>query len=301
MGSQVIMKLQSMNFLRKLILLILFSTGINPANAQLGFGDEVDVFCAGMSGFESPPVYGVVNCAKCHNPGDNTKDRTEAYFLYKNNNKSPSQALCDIEAPPPPPTTCTDNDLDSFSIEGGVCGEIDCNDNDPAINPAALELCSDGIDNNCNMLIDTLDMTAVDCPKACNDADNDMFSPDGGVCGMVDCNDNDAAINPGAIEVCSDNIDNNCNYMIDTAEPSCPVVNPPADPIDPLIDAEMIKAKLKQLTMQIEALKDERKILKKQLEKIHKKKQHKKYENEDENDKYDVDEEDDEDQDNKDD
>ena len=297
MRGQAIMKSPHANLLKDLTLFIFILIGANAAHAQFGFGDEVDTFCAGMPGFENPPVYGVVNCSKCHNPADNGKDRTEAYSLYKNNNKSPSQALCNLEAPPPPPPTCTDNDLDSFSVEGGICGEIDCNDNDSAINPAAIELCSDGIDNNCNMLVDTLDVTAVDCPGACTDVDNDMFSPDGGVCGMVDCNDNDAAINPGAIEICGDNIDNNCNDMIDTAEPSCPVVNPPpVDPMDPLIDAEMIKAKLKVLTMQIEALKSERKALKKKLGKIKKNKKNKKDEDDDEDEVDELDEDDDNDE-----
>jgi hypothetical protein len=286
-------------FLRSLILPVFLLTGINSVHAEPGFGDQVDVFCAGMPGFENVTVYGAANCAKCHNPANKDLDQTEAFQLYKNNNKNPSQALCNLEAPPlppPPAPTCTDNDLDSYSVEGGMCGLIDCNDNDAAINPGATELCSDGIDNNCNMLVDTLDATALDCPVACTDTDNDMFSPDGGACGMLDCNDNNAAINPGAIEICDDNIDNNCNDMIDTAEPSCPVINPPpvdppVDPMDPPVDnAEMIKAKLKALTAQIKALKSEREALKKQLRGLKKNKKNKK---EDDDDKED--EEDDED------
>ena len=36
-----------------------------------------------------------------------------------------------------------------------------------------------------------------------------------GQCGSIDCNDADAAINPGAIEVCGNAIDDNCNGQID--------------------------------------------------------------------------------------
>ena len=62
------------------------------------------------------------------------------------------------------PTTCLDNDSDLFSPEGGVCGPIDCDDLDPAINPAAAESCDDGIDNDCDGAIDGQD-------SECNGAD----------------------------------------------------------------------------------------------------------------------------------
>lgn len=55
----------------------------------------------------------------------------------------------------------------------------------------------------------------------CTDQDKDLFSPDGGVCGPVDCNDADAAVNPGATEACSDNIDNDCNGKIDGNDAHC--------------------------------------------------------------------------------
>ncbi|MCG8428092.1 MAG: PKD domain-containing protein [Chromatiales bacterium] len=119
--------------------------------------------------------------------------------------------------------TCTDADGDGFSIEGGSCGPVDCNDGNAAINPGAEESCSDGIDNNCNGLIDNVDPVAVNCPisQACIDNDNDMFSPEGGICGPIDCDDFDAAVNPGAPESCGDDIDNDCNGAIDGNDPEC--------------------------------------------------------------------------------
>ena len=44
---------------------------------------------------------------------------------------------------------CTDADDDGFSIEGGVCGEVDCDDTDPEIYPGAPEIC-DGKINDCD-------------------------------------------------------------------------------------------------------------------------------------------------------
>ena len=165
---------------------------MNTASANYFYGEEVDTFCAGKPGFDNPPVFGgegspldETNCSKCHSPSGPNNGQTQAFNIYKNNNKNPNQALCDLVAPPPPAPTCTDVDNDSYSIEGGACGAIDCDDNNPLTYPGATELCTDSVDNNCNMLVDNLDPKAVDCPTACSDADNDNFSPDGGICAII--------------------------------------------------------------------------------------------------------------------
>jgi hypothetical protein len=125
---------------------------------------------------------------------------------------------------------CTDEDGDGFALEGGACGPIDCNDSNFDIKPNAVESCSDSVDNDCDGLVDRADPNAVNCTPLCTDNDNDGYAIDGDICGPVDCNDNDAAVNPGAIESCTDGIDNNCNSLIDDADPSaenCPVTQPP--------------------------------------------------------------------------
>ena len=51
------------------------------------------------------------------------------------------------------PATCTDNDKDGFGIGGGCSGPADCDDSRAKVYPNAPELC-DGIDNNCDTVID---------------------------------------------------------------------------------------------------------------------------------------------------
>ncbi|MBN1792905.1 putative metal-binding motif-containing protein [Candidatus Woesearchaeota archaeon] len=54
--------------------------------------------------------------------------------------------------------------------------------------------------------------TAADAEHACSDLDEDGFSPDGDLCGPVDCNDLDYLINPNATETC-DGVDNDCSDL----------------------------------------------------------------------------------------
>ena len=49
---------------------------------------------------------------------------------------------------------CVDSDSDGYNFSSTGCGSSDCNDGNVAINPAATEICSDSLDNNCNGLID---------------------------------------------------------------------------------------------------------------------------------------------------
>ncbi len=50
------------------------------------------------------------------------------------------------------------------------------------------------------------------------DDDNDGFTPADG-----DCNDGDPDINPGVSEICDDEIDNDCDVLVDFDDPECTV------------------------------------------------------------------------------
>lgn len=104
----------------------------------------------------------------------------------------------------------------------GYLSHVDCNDNNADIYPGAPELC-DGLDNDCNGLIDD----AIPYYTYFLDADADGFGqseidtstcdtspPAGYVDNMLDCNDQDSSIHPDALEEC-DGVDNDCNNQID--------------------------------------------------------------------------------------
>lgn len=61
------------------------------------------------------------------------------------------------------------------------------------------EICGNGIDDNCNGMIDEAE-----------DVDGDGYS----AC-INDCNDRNAQRNPGMTEICGNNIDENCNGLLD--------------------------------------------------------------------------------------
>jgi YVTN family beta-propeller protein len=67
---------------------------------------------------------------------------------------------------------CTDNDGDGYYIQSGcgTGGAVDCNDGNRNINPAVPESCADGIDNNCDGMIDAQD-SGCKPPTSCPDPD----------------------------------------------------------------------------------------------------------------------------------
>lgn len=128
------------------------------------------------------------------------------------------------------PTWYQDADGDSygnFAVQiadclrpgGYVDNSDDCDDTRASVHPLGLEICADGIDQNC-------DGTDPICPAVDEDGDGDGYCPDldrNGLCTdgsmPLDCNDADISIHPGASEVCGDGIDQNC----DTVDPGCVV------------------------------------------------------------------------------
>ncbi len=125
-------------------------------------------------------------------------------------------------------TDCDSNDEDACADGAIVCNGFNlvCDDDELSL----LEVCNDGIDNDCDENADDLDF---DC-RGSLDRDGDGFCTDGedfnrdGDCtdegedqGRPDCNDVSSSINPDAIEVCLDSQDNDCDDLLDLEDPDC--------------------------------------------------------------------------------
>jgi len=114
---------------------------------------------------------------------------------------------------------------------GYVTTSSDCDDGNAAVNPGATEVCN-GIDDDCDTFIDKADssLDTTTSKTYYKDGDGDGYGdsgasvlecspPTGYVTDDTDCDDSVAAVNPGASEVCN-GIDDDCDTLIDTADPS---------------------------------------------------------------------------------
>lgn len=132
-------------------------------------------------------------------------------------------------------TYYTDSDQDNYgdpnapveACEPGtnqVDNDDDCDDDEPLAYPGNDEVCDDNVDNDCNGDVD--EDSAIDAVTWYKDADEDDYGVDtdsrracnpgaGWSLEAGDCDDAEAAVNPGADEICFDDIDNNCDELVD--------------------------------------------------------------------------------------
>jgi len=127
-----------------------------------------------------------------------------------------------------------DNDCDGRVDEGGVCEEpdsdgdgdpddTDCDDTNPSIHLGAPEVCDDGVDNDCDGLMDCDDS---DCPA---DVPPCAPPPPPPGCGDGDCSEGETNCNcptdcgqPAASETdCENGIDDDCDGKVDSADSDC--------------------------------------------------------------------------------
>jgi len=128
-------------------------------------------------------------------------------------------------------STCVDNDNDGwlngdpYSCYCLLHPDGDCDDEDPDINPGVIEgpygdpTCSDMVDNNCDLRVDLEDWN---CCGECTDNDGDFYNACEAFCvDHRDCDDANPDVHPSSGEICDNEIDDNCDELIDSADPYC--------------------------------------------------------------------------------
>lgn len=155
-------------------------------------------------------------------------------------------------------------------MEGAaVAGVSVCNEGALACRPYChdTEMCGDGVDNDCNGLVDCADQTCArlaDCDPVCvEDRNCGSFACIGGVCAgppqwciygvdedgdgyspalaaegcALDCDDTDANAFPEGVEACDNGRDDDCDTLADALDPDCQCSAPAA-----LITGEIVDA-----------------------------------------------------------
>lgn len=110
-------------------------------------------------------------------------------------------------------------------------GELDCNDADANVNSGAMELCTNVVDDNCDGLPTVEDPICIDVVDRDGDGfcltgadvngDGDCLDGPDELDGDSDCDDTLITVAPDLRENCFDELDNNCNDLLDTDDPQC--------------------------------------------------------------------------------
>jgi len=200
-------------------------------------------------GYGDPNTLPTLSCLPI--PG-RVQDNTDCDDQNGGANPGVTTDLCDwadndcdgsVDEDQPPTTYYTDADYDGYggnyggsqfctlptSILPYVQNNTDCNDGNSAVNPDASEVCGNGVDDDCNGLVDD---GAAQASLWYVDSDGDGYGDPntlptssctpvaGRVQDNTDCDDTSAGTNPAALADLCDLADNDCDGTIDEDQPS---------------------------------------------------------------------------------
>lgn len=173
-------------------------------------------------------VVGLVACVENPAPGKSPAPRTEA-------GDSGASEACEATV-----ISFADRDGDGFGDPtlreescsmpaGHVSDATDCDDTNAEVHPSAVEVCNE-LDDDCDGLLDDLDPDVTGLERRFEDADGDGVGtgrataqcPGPGNAEVDgDCADDDPSVAPGLPEVCDDNVDQDCDSLVDCADMDC--------------------------------------------------------------------------------
>jgi hypothetical protein len=202
--------------------------------------------CDGSVGYEDADADGWAACEECDDRDPDVRPDATEVCDAANVDEDCSGAADDADAGAEPRTQSpwyADGDADGYGAGAAVlrCDAPadhvseggDCDDAAPGVNPAAVERCdAEDVDENCDGAADDADDDAAGGEVRHADGDADGYGDPSSaatrcdedpvfVVNATDCDDSDADINPGALEVCDEaDADEDCDGRADDADES---------------------------------------------------------------------------------
>jgi hypothetical protein len=206
----------------------------NPSAVEADCTDPADYNCDGSTGYADDDSDGWAACEDCDD--SDAAVNPDADELC-NNVDDDCDGTIDEDDATDAATWYTDTDGDGYGDSASTtlaCDQpsgtvaaayaTDCDDGDATVSPVAAERC-DGVDNDCDGLVDDDDSAVSGTSTWYQDYDGDGFGdasaptsacsqPSDHVADSTDCDDDNNTVYPGAVEIC-DGLDGDCDGTVD--------------------------------------------------------------------------------------